>query len=177
LVSLDLTRHVFVAALAAIFLGLIATAKQQPVVSLSSDPSGLTVESQKTGKKLIPGIDIYLDGAVAVRRYDGSEAHKRIDRNAVENLVNALERTRFYLVTEDTFYKEIDKSQRPGEAERIIITDCPTWTLRIIDSSIVRSARFYGLWDKAELYPKSKELKKLKDAFLMVYSAVGEKPF
>lgn len=170
-------HHTFVAALAAILLASIGPAKQQPVVSASSEPSGLTVESQKKGKKMIPGVDIYSDGTVTVRRYDGSEARKRIDRKIVENLVNSLERTRFYLVTEDTFYKEVDKSHRPGEAERIIITDCPTWTLRVVHSSIVRTTQFYGLWDKAELYPRSKELKKLKDAFLMVYSTVGEKPF
>jgi hypothetical protein len=152
-------------------------ATEHPVVSLSSEPTGLTVQSRKSGKKMIPGIDVYSDGAVAIRRYDGSEATKRIDTASVEKLLASLERSKFYKVTEDSFDAELSTSQRPGEAERIIITDCPIWSLRIRHSGSTRGTKFYGLWDKAQYYPRSKQLNRLKGAFLMVYSAVGEKPF
>ena len=170
-------RNIIVTALVAILLASSIIAKEPPVVSISSDPTGLTVESHKSGKKLVPGVDIYSDGTVAVRRYDGSEARKRIDRTAVTSLVESLDRTRFYKITEDSFNAEIDKSHPAGETERIFITDCPIWSLRIRRAGVTRSTKFYGLWDIAQHYPKNMQLKTLKSAFLMVYSAVEEKPF
>jgi hypothetical protein len=170
-------RFVVLAGFAAVLLAFTSSAKEGLVVSVSSTPTGLTVKSQKSGKKIIPGVDIYSDGTVLVRRYDGSEATKHIDRTAVETLVRSLDRTRFYKITEDSFNTEINSSQRPGELERIVITDCPMWTIRTRNAGITRSTKFYALWEMAEHYPKIKQLKTLKDAFLMVYSAVGEEPF
>jgi hypothetical protein len=170
-------RHVLALSLAASLLALTSTAKEQPVVSVSSEPTGLTVKSQRSGKKIIPGIDIHSDGTVLVRRYDGSEASKHIDRTAVETLLRSLDRTRFYKISEDSFNTEVDSSHRPGEVERIVITDCPIWTIRTRNGGVTRSTKFYGLWEMTEHYPNIKQLKTLKDAFLMVYSAVGEKPF
>jgi hypothetical protein len=169
-------RSFLLAAVTIILLPWSSSAKEAPVVSLSSEPTGLTVKS-KSGKKIVPGIDIYSDGAVAVRRYDGSEARKGIDTSALETLLDRLERTRFYNITEDSFDAEFDASRRPGEWSKMFITDCPIWTLQIRQAGRTRSTKFYGLWDLAEHYPRSKELKRLKNAFMMVYSAVGEKPF
>jgi hypothetical protein len=154
-------------------LTLTCAAKQQPVVSVSSDPSGLTVESQKTRKKMIPGVDIYSDGSVIVRHYDGSEATKRIDIAAVDRLRESLVRSKFYRVTEASFAAEVDASQRPGTTERTVITDCPTWTLRVSDGDTKHSTSFYGLWEMSKHYRTSKQLKLLKDAILKVYAAVG----
>lgn len=158
-------------------LPVSSPAKERSVVSVSSEPTGLTVKSQRSGKKIIPGIDIYSDGTVLVRRYDGSEAIMHLDRAAVDTLLQSLDRTRFYKITEDSFHAEVDKSHRSGEVERIVMTDCPIWTIRTRNAGVTRSTKFYGLWDMAEHYPHIKQLNTLKDAFLMVYSAVGEKPF
>ncbi len=166
-----------VSALAVGLLALTCAAKQQPVVSVSSDPSGLTVESQKTGKKMIPGVDIYSDGSVTIRHYDGSEATKHIDVAAVDRLLKSLVHSKFYRVTEDSFDAEVDASQRPGTTERIVITDCPTWTLRVSQGHVTHSTSFYGLWEMSEHYRNSKQLKLLKDAILQVYAAVGEKVY
>jgi hypothetical protein len=40
---------------------------------------------------------------------------------------------------------------------------------------ITHSTTFYGLWEMAAHYPKSKQLKLLKSAILDVYAAVDEK--
>ena len=130
LFSLDLMRRVLAVALAASLFAPVGVAKEQPVVSVSSEPTGLTVESQKDGKKLIPGIDIYSDGSVAIRRYDGSEATKQIDAGAVHRLLAALARTNFYKVTEDSFHSELASADKGGTTERVVITDCPVWSLR-----------------------------------------------
>ena len=98
-------------------------------MSVSSNPTGLTVKSQRSGKKIIPGIDIYSEGTVLNRRYDGSEATKRIDKTAVETLLQSLNRTRFYKITEDSFNAEVNSSHSPGEVDKIVITDCPIWTI------------------------------------------------
>jgi hypothetical protein len=94
-------RHV-VAALVSTMLALSSAAKGPPVVSISSEPTGLTVHS-KTGEKIVPGIDIYSDGLVFIRRYNGSKARKHIDRSRIDLLLRSLARTRFYEVTEDSF--------------------------------------------------------------------------
>jgi hypothetical protein len=169
-------RHV-VAALAAILLALTSTAKEQPVVSVSSEPTGLTVESRKSGKKMIPGIDIYFNGLVAIRRYDGSEATKHIDPGAVDRLTESLARTGFYKVTEDSFEAELTRADKPGAITRTFITDCPTWSLRTRVGNITRSTKFYALWEMAEHYPNNRHLKTLKDAILKTYAAVGEKVY
>ena len=170
-------RLVVVAGFAAILLAAASSAKERSVVSVSSEPTGLTVKSQRSGKKIILGIDIYSDGTVLIRRYDGSEATKHIDKTAVETLLQSLNRTRFYKITEDSFNTEVNSSHPPGEVERIVITDCPIWTIHTRNAGVMRSTKFYGLWEMAEHYPQIKQLKTLKDAFLMVYSAVGEEPF
>jgi hypothetical protein len=170
-------RLVIFAAVATSLLAVVGAAQQTPVVSVSSDPTGLTVESQKTGRKMIPGIDIYASGAVAVRRYNGSEAAKRIDVGVVDRLVASLERTKFYKVTDDSFHAEVDASQRPGTTERIIITDCPIWTISVRHERTIHSTTFYGLWEMSEHYRKSKQLELLKDAIVKVYAAVGEKVY
>ena len=170
-------RLVVVAGFAAILLAAASSATERSVVSVSSEPTGLTVTSQRSGKKIIPGIDIYSDGTVLIRRYDGSEASKHIDKTAVETLLQSLNRTGFYKITEDSFNTEINSSHPPGEAERIVITDCPVWTIHTRNAGVTRSTKFYGLWEMGEHYPQIKQLKTLKNAFLMVYSAVGEEPF
>lgn len=170
-------RHTAIAIVAASLLTITSAAARGSIVSVSSEPTGLTVESRKTGKKMIPGIDIYSDGAVAVRRYDGSEATKYIDIRAVDQLLRSLERSNFYKVTEDSFHAEVDASQRPGTTERIIITDCPIWTIRVRQGHATHSTTFYGLWEMSEHYRRSKQLKLLKDAILKVYAAVGEKVY
>lgn len=179
--SLDLMPHVITVALATGLLTLTSAAAQQPVISISSEPTGLTVESQKTGKKMIPGIDIYSDGRVAVRRYAGSQSVKRIDGKTVEQLYQELLKSKFYRVTEDSFHAELDAAHPAGTTERtterIAITDCPIWSLRIQRRDAVRSTKFYGLWDMAEYYPRNKQLKILRDAILRVYAAVGEKVY
>ena len=174
-------RHV-VAALVSSMLALSSAAKDQPVVSISSEPTGLTVHS-KTGEKIVPGIDIYSDGLVLIRRYDGSEARKHLERSRMDRLLKSLARTRFYEVTEDSFDAELPvktRTEKDGTivtSSRIFITDCPIWTMQTRYGSVARSTKFYGLCDLAEHYPKSKELKRLKSAFLLVYSSVGEMPF
>jgi hypothetical protein len=177
LFSLDLMRHVIAIALSAGLFTLSSDAKEQPVISASSEPTGLTVESQKTGKKIIPGIDIYSDGTVAVRRYDGSEATKHIDPEAVRRLAASLARTNFYQVTEDSFDAELARAQKDGVTERVVVTDCPIWGLRTRVGRVTRSTKYYALWEMAEHYPKNQQLKTLKNAILQVYEAVGEKVY
>jgi hypothetical protein len=168
-------RFVVIAGLAVWLLAITSCAKEGSVVSVSSEPTGLTVKSQKSGRKIIPGIDIYSDGRVLVRRYDGSEATKHIDRTAVETLLRSLDDTRFYKITEDSFNTEVNKANPPGEVERIVVTDCPVWRIRTRNAGVTHSTKFYGLWEMAEHYPNIEQLKTLKGAILMVYSAVGEK--
>jgi hypothetical protein len=151
-------------------------ATERLVVRVSSEPTGLTVKSQKSGKKIIPGVDIYSDGKVIVRRYDGSEATKHIDKPAIEKLLRSLDSTKFYKVTEESFDGEVNKSNPPGEVERIVVTDSVVWCIRTRNAGVTHSTKFYGLWEMAEHYPNIEQLKTLKDAILMVYSAVGEKP-
>lgn len=137
----------------------------------------MTVRSQKSGKKIIPGIDIYSDGTVTVRRYDGSEVIKHIEKTAIETLLRSLDSTKFYEISEESFDAEVNKSHPPGEGERIVITDCPIWRIRTRNAGVAHSTKFYGLWEMADHCPNIKQLETLKDAILMVYSAVGEKPF
>jgi len=162
--------------LTAMLLAASTPVKERLVVRVSSEPTGLTVKSQKSGKKIIPGVDIYSDGTVIVRRYDGSEGIKHIDKRAVETLLKSLDSTRFYKVTEESFDAEVNKSNPPGEIERIVVTDCPVWRIRTRNAGVTHSTKFYGLWEMAEHYPNIEQLKVLKDAILMVYSAAGEKP-
>jgi len=169
-------RFVNAVGLAAILLAASTPVKERWVVRVSSEPTGLTVTSQKTGKKIVPGIDIYSGGTVIVRRYNGSEATKHIDKPAVETLLKSLDSTRFYKVTEESFDVEVNKSNPPGEVERIVVTDSPVWRIRTRNAGITHSTKFYGLWEMAEHYPNIEQLKTLKNAILMVYSAVGEEP-
>jgi hypothetical protein len=170
-------RRVIAVALSAGLFALSSDAKEQPVISAFSEPTGLTVESQKTGKKIIPGIDIYPDGTVAVRRYDGSEATKHIDPKAVRRLAASLACTNFYKITEDSFEAELARAEKGGVTERIVITDCPIWGLRTRVGGVTRSTKYNALWEMAEHYPKNQQLKTLKDAILQVYAAVGEKVY
>jgi hypothetical protein len=170
-------RHVIAVALSVGLFALSGDAKEQPIIGASSEPTGLTVESQKTGKKIIPGIDIYSDGTVAVRRYDGSEATKHIGPEAVRRLGASLVRTNFYKVTEESFDAELARAEKGGVTERVVITDCPIWALRTRVGGITRSTKYYALWEMAEHYPKNQQLKTLKDAILQVYAAVGEKVY
>jgi len=168
-------RFAVIAGLAVSLLAITSWAKEGSVVSVSSEPTGLTVKSQKSGKKIIPGVDIYSDGKVIVRRYDGSEATKHIDKPAVEKLLRSLDSTKFYKVTEESFDAEVNKSNPPGEVERIVVTDSVVWRIRTRNAGVTHSTKFYGLWEMAEHYPNIEQLKTLRGAILMVYSAVGEK--
>jgi hypothetical protein len=170
-------RHAITAALLLPLSALSSLAREQPVISASSEPMGLTVESQKTRKEMIPGIDIFSDGRVSVRRYDGYEATKHIDPEVVRRLAASLMRTRFYKVTEDSFEAELARAQKDGVTERTVITDCPVWGLRVRLGGVTRSTKYYALWEMAEHYPKNRQLKTLKDAILQVYAAVGEKVY
>src|SRR5258707_5167007 len=156
-------RIVVIAGFVAILVAATSSAEERSVASVSSEPTGLTVKSQKSGKKIIPGIDIYSDGTVLIRRYDGSEATKHIDKTAVETLLQSLIRTRFYKITEDSFNTEVNSSHPPGEVERIVITDCPIWTIRTRNADVTRLTKFYDLRQMAEHYPHIKQLQTFND--------------
>src|SRR6266850_1951744 len=68
------------------------TGSPQPVISVEEEPTMIQVTSQRSGRVITPGIDIFADGRCLVRRFDGQELEKRLRVGKVRSLLQVFER-------------------------------------------------------------------------------------
>ena len=77
-------------------------AKEPPVVTVTSKPTGRSISA-------VPKWELYSDGTVSIRRYDGTKRTKRIAQAKVEALLKKLDKLGFYRITNQSVDASIDK--------------------------------------------------------------------
>ena len=168
-------RRWLVSAMLVIFAVNPGHAKEPPVISVAYLTSARRFFSAVTEKQITPGIDIYSDGLVSIRRFDGTEQTKYIKAEHVQPLVDSLEKTKFYEISEDSFRAAVNKSRADGASERISITDLATTKISVRTGRTMHTTEFNGINEYAKEYPKIQQLKILRRAISMVYKAAEEK--
>lgn len=145
----------------------------------------ITVTSKPTGRLIsaVPRWEVYSDGAVSIRRSDGTKRTKRIAPAKVEALLRKLDKLGFYRITKQSVDASIDKlttkmtrtSQgATAEVERIVITDQELSTISVRRDSKRHTVSYYAVEEMAEHYPKAADLGILKNALSEFYKTVGD---
>src|ERR1044072_810717 len=110
---------------------LASHAKEPPVITVTSKPTGRLISA-------VPKWELYSDGTVSIRRYDGTKRTKRIAQAKVEALLKKLDNLGFYCITNQSVDASIDKFTTKmtrtshgvtAEVERVVITDCDLSTI------------------------------------------------
>lgn len=151
-------------------------AKELPVISVTSKPTGRLITA-------VPRWDLYSDGSVSIRRYDGARRAKSIDAVKVAALLKKLEKLGFYRITSESVEASIEKfttrttrtSQGvAAEVERIVITDCDLSTISVRRAGRLHTVTYYAVDEMAEHYPKATDLNILKKSLSEFYKTVGD---
>jgi hypothetical protein len=80
----------------------VSYAKELPVISVTSKPTGRLIAA-------VPRWDLYSNGSVAIRRYDGTRRTKRVDSAKVAALLQKLEKLGFYRITSKSVEASVEK--------------------------------------------------------------------
>jgi hypothetical protein len=158
-------------------VGLCAShAKELLVISVTSKPTGRLIAA-------VPKWDLYSDGSVAIRRYDGARRTKRIDSAKVAALIKKLEKLGFYRITSKSVEASVEKfttktvrtSQgATAEVERVVITDCDLSTMSVRRAGKLHTVTYYAVEQMAEYYPKASDLNILKKSLSEFYKIVDD---
>jgi hypothetical protein len=155
---------------------LASHAKELPVITVTSKPTGRLISA-------VPKWELYSDGTVSIRRYDGTKRTKRIAQAKVEALLRRLDKLGFYRITNQSVDASINKfttkmtrtSQgATAEVERIVITDCDLSTIAVRRAGKRHTVTYYAVEEMAEHYPKAADLGILKKALSEFYKTVGD---
>jgi hypothetical protein len=157
-------------------VGLFAShAKELPVISVTSKPTGRLIAA-------VPRWDLFSDGSVAIRTYDGSRRTKRIDSAKVAALLKKLENLGFYRISSKSVEASVEKfttktvrtpQGASAEVERVIVTDCDLSTISVRHGGKLHTVRYYAVEEMAEYYPKATDLNILKKSLSEFYKIVG----
>jgi hypothetical protein len=151
-------------------------AKELPVITVTSKPTGRLITS-------VPQWELYSDGSVSIRRYDGTKRRKSIDPANVATLLKKLDKLGLYRITSQSVEASIEKfttkttraSQgAAAEVERIVITDCNLSTISVRHAGKPHTVTYYAVEEMAEHYPKATDLVILKKALSEFYKTVGD---
>ena len=66
------------------------------LISVYERPTMFRVVSKTSGRDIVPGIDIYVDGQCSVRRFDGTELQKRIKPSELSALLGFFDESGFF---------------------------------------------------------------------------------
>src|SRR5919197_5597410 len=122
-------------------------AKELPVITVTSKPTGRLISA-------VPRWQLYSDGAISIRRYDGTKRTKRIAPAKVEALLRKLDKLGFYRITKQSVDASIDKfttkitRTSPGptaEVERIVITDQELSTISVRHAGKAHTVSYYAV--------------------------------
>jgi len=155
---------------------LASHAKEPPVITVTSKPTGRLISA-------VPKWELYSDGAVSIRRYDGTKRTKRIAQAKVEAFLKKLDKLGFYRITNQSVDASIDKFTTKmtrtshgvtAEVERVVITDCDLSTIAVRRAGKQHTVAYYAVEEMAGHYPKATDLGILKKALSEFYKTVGD---
>jgi hypothetical protein len=93
------------------------TASSQPVISIEQRPTMFRVMSQRSGREITPGIDIFADGRCSVRTFGGEELERSLRRSDVRQLLEFFDRQGLFTISEDSIERAIDRELQPVRTE------------------------------------------------------------
>ena len=145
----------------------------------------ITVTSKPTGRLItaVPRWELYSNGSVSIRLYDGARRTKTIDSAKIAALLKKLDKLGFYRITSQSVEASIDKftpktirtSQGvAAEVERVVVTDCDLSTISVRRAGKPHTVTFYAVEEMAKHYPKATDLNILKKSLAEFYRAVGD---
>ena len=146
----------------------------------------IRVISQRSGREITPGIDIFADGRCAVRTFQGEELEKRLPAGEVRSLLEFFEREGLFSISDAAIERAIDRELEPVRTElpdggvqvssrgRVAVTDSNhTRIAARTDSKSVRISR-YALDVELEHYRTATELRTVQRCIERVYEVAGK---
>ena len=164
----------------------IAKRPTQPVISVTVRPTMFRVISQRSGREITPGIEIFADGRCAIRSFGGEEFEKRLRVGEVDSLLEFFEREGLFAISDASIERAIDRELEPVRTElpdggvqwatrgRVLVTDSNhTKIVAQKDSKRVAISR-YALDAELEHYRTVTELRTVQRCVERVYEVAGK---
>jgi hypothetical protein len=143
------------------------------VISLREMPTSLQVVSEKSGKTIFPGIDIYADGRCSIRRWNGTEFEHQISKETLAELLRKLQESGFFGLST----AEIDEALRREESRQGRMRSRGHQPVtKVVARTLTRtnSVEQYGIDWKLKTYPQVKEVGAFFDCMRHIHEAAGE---
>ena len=147
------------------------------LISVYERPTMFRVVSKTSGRDIVPGIDIYVDGQCSVRRFDGTELQKRIKPSELSALLSFFDESGFFRLSALQMDSKVEAAHRlpSGGIHGHSVTDSSYIGVFARTQSKTNHIERYALDHELEWYPDIAELKLLGDVFRRVHEVVGEK--
>ena len=158
----------------------------RPAISVVLQPAQQPVRSQKSGRTIVPGIDIFPDGHCFVRRLDGTETEKNIGVVGVRELVAFLDEQGFFFLSNDKLAARLEEADVPqisvdrhGPAVFYKLREATPVNYRTaLQVRLTGGTVLVSRWDldlERHWFPQMRELHVLRACVDKVFAAAGEK--
>jgi hypothetical protein len=141
------------------------TNQQQPVIKVEERSRMFRVISQRSGKPIVPGIDIFADGRCAVRTYNGEEVERFLLPKDVQVLLEFFEERGLYSISSDSIKRAIEKQFVTNpETVHVVVIDGHEANIAARNSSSKQvEISCYALDDQLKNYSSVSELRTVKN--------------
>jgi hypothetical protein len=140
----------------------------QPIISVSEEPTMIRVLSRRTGKDIIPGVDIFADGRCVIRTFAGKERQKKLKPSQVNALLEFFEREGLFRISKES----IENAIRESPDGQIDVVDANRTTIAVdMGSKKTRISR-NALDEEVKFYRTVIELQVMKKCVERVYADV-----
>jgi len=151
----------------------------QPAISVQLDLTGRRIISPQTGVDMIPGVDIYADGLCTIRRFDGTEAQRRISQCQIAALVRFFETERVLGLTDAAIEQAISSDirhqlEQSNSVSMVGSTHQIRTQLVIRQPTLLTQVSRYGLSDEIKSHPSAWELVAVERCVGKIYETLCE---
>jgi hypothetical protein len=161
-------------------------ASSQPVISIEQRPTMFRVMSQRSGREITPGIDIFADGRCSVRTFGGEELERSLRRSDVRHLLEFFGRQGLFTVSDDSIERAIDRELQPVRTElpdgsvsvssrgRVVTVDGTHTRIAAHTSTQKVEISRYAMHSELEHYRTVTELRTVQRCVERVYEVAGK---
>jgi hypothetical protein len=139
------------------------------VISVSERNDIFPARSKASGEIIAPGVEVYLDGTVTIKRRSGLEIVRHLAPARVQELLKFLEREKLFEITPKRMKEEFDR------APSSLATDQATTTLFAVSAGRKVTLSQYGL-ALAVQYLDSPSVQVMYRCTEKIYQTAGERP-
>jgi hypothetical protein len=146
-----------------------AASKSKPVITVEERPAMYAVLSKRSGRPIIPGIDIFEDGRCVVRTFNGDESEKVLQKSDVQTLLDFFDQQDLFSISEESITGAVAR-----QGQFVVFVDGTTTRLAAREGARQFDVSRKCLNRELESYsPNVRELRAMVNCIEKVYEVAG----